>query len=384
MTSTFSAPGAFSALDAFDSLDFAFIAHELVQWHEAHQRSLPWRNARPGQRDPYAVWVSEIMAQQTRLEVVTDYYLRWMDRFPTLAALAQANLQDVLKAWEGLGYYARARNLHRAARTVMNELHGVIPMERKALLALPGVGDYTAGAILSLAFGQSEPLLDGNVKRVLSRLADIDSPIEATATLKTLWALARAVVQAADAEQAGAVNEALMELGATICTPTSPTCMLCPLIASCRALARGVQELRPVKVPAKKTPHYEVAAGVIWQGAAFASPLLIAQRPHRGMLGGLWEFPGGKQEADDVDLPACLRRELAEELGISVEVGAQVTTVRHAYTHFRITLHAFHVRYVSGPPQALGCDDWRWVDLAELDQFPFPVTDLKIIKALRE
>ena len=369
-------------------MDERSIAARLVAWHVDHQRDLPWRNAPAGARDPYAVWVSEIMAQQTRIDTVVGYYVAWMARFPTLAHLAAADQQDVLKQWEGLGYYARARNLHKAARQVMAEYGGQIPADRQALLALPGIGPYTAGAMLSLAFNQPQPILDGNVKRVLSRLADIDRPIDEPPVVKELWRQAAAIVEAAEPGAAGACNEALMELGALICTPANPSCLICPLHASaeaalCLAADRGLQGERPIMPKRKPTPHYDVAAGVIWQGAPYESPLLIAQRAQDGMLGGLWEFPGGKLEASDVDLPACLRREIDEELGFSIQVGEPLITVEHAFTHFRITLHAFHARYAAGEPQAIDCADWRWVTLDELDAFPFPVTDQKIIAALR-
>jgi len=364
-------------------MDFSAIADRLVAWHDRQQRSLPWRTVPAGQRDPYAVWVSEIMAQQTRLETVVGYFERWMARFPTPASLAAADQQDVLKVWEGLGYYARARNLHRASQVVVAEHGGVIPRDERALRRLPGIGDYTAGAILSLAYNQPTPILDGNVKRVLSRLLDIADPIDTPGTTRRLWGHAREIVEAAAPGQAGRLNEALMELGATVCTPTGPRCLLCPVAAFCRAAAAGVQHARPVRTPKRATPHYDVTAGVIWAGAPLVSPVLIAQRPQDGMLGGLWEFPGGKLEPDDADLAACLRREIGEELGIEIDIGAAVTTVRHAYTHFRITLHVFHARHVAGAPQTLGCAAWRWVTLDELDAYPFPVTDQKVIRALR-
>ena len=364
-------------------MHWAAIAEQLAAWHDQQQRSLPWRSAPAGQRDPYQVWISEIMAQQTRIETVIDYFVRWMQRFPTIAALAAADQQDVLKQWEGLGYYARARNLHRAAQIVAAEHDGVLPTDRATLRQLPGIGDYTVGAILSLAYNQPEPILDGNVKRVLSRVADIDQPIDQPARLRLLWQLAREVVEAAPPNGAGTVNEALMELGALICVPANPRCLLCPIADHCVARARGTQNERPVTSPKRQTPHYDVAAGVIWQGEIGTSSLLIAQRPQEGMLGGLWEFPGGKLEPDDADLQACLRREIREELGIDITVEALVATVQHAYTHFRITLYAFHARHVGGEPQALGCADWRWVTLDELDAYPFPVTDRKIIAALR-
>ena len=364
-------------------MDWSAIAQRLALWHDQQQRSLPWRSAPAGQRDPYQVWISEIMAQQTRIETVVDYFERWMRRFPTIETLAAADQQEVLKQWEGLGYYARARNLHRAAQLIVAEHGGRVPAERATLRSLPGIGDYTVGAILSLAYNEPEPILDGNVKRVLSRLANIDQPIDQPATLKFLWRQAREAVQAAAPGSAGNVNEALMELGALICVPANPRCLLCPVAEHCQALAHGTQGERPVTTPKPQTPHYDVAAGVIWQGEIGASPLLIAQRPQDGMLGGLWEFPGGKLEPQDDNLPACLRREIDEELGIVIEVGAQVAKVQHAYTHFRITLYAFHARHVGGEPQALGCAAWRWVNLDELDDYPFPVTDRKIIAALR-
>lgn len=363
-------------------MNYSTIAARLVAWHEEHQRVLPWRTAPAGQRAPYTVWVSEIMAQQTRVDTVAGYFIDWMARFPTTAELAAADQQDVLKAWEGLGYYARARNLHKAAQIVVSEYDGDLPADRKALLALPGIGDYTVGAILSLAFNQPEPILDGNVKRVISRLADIDRPINETAVLNVLWGHARAIVEAAEPGTAGACNEGLMELGATLCTPKKPRCLICPLVDECVAASNGTQYERPIMPPRKRTPHYDVAAGVIWQGERFASPLLIAQRRQNGMLGGLWEFPGGKLENSDADLAACLRREIDEELGIEIGVDEQFTTVKHAYTHFRITLHTFHARHLAGTPAAIDCADWRWVVLDELGDFPFPVTDQKIIAAL--
>jgi A/G-specific adenine glycosylase len=373
----------FSPCIVMQLLDFPTIARHLIRWHARSQRILPWRNAPAGRREPYQVWISEVMLQQTRVETVVDYFTRWMARFPTIEALAAAGQQEVLKAWEGLGYYARARNLHRAAQQVVQEYGGQIPADPAMLRKLPGIGDYTAGALLSLAFNQPAPVLDGNVKRVLSRLADIAQPVDATATLKTLWQLARAIVEAAAPGSAGACNEALMELGATICTAENPRCLICPVARQCLAAANGTQAQRPVRSPRKATPHYDVAAGVIWQGEPYVSKLLIAQRLQQGLLGGLWEFPGGKLEATDADLRACLRREIAEELAIEIAVAERLTLVRHAYTHFRITLHAFHARHIAGEPRAVGCAGWRWVEMAELPAFPFPVADQKIIHALK-
>ncbi len=324
------------------------------------------------------------MLQQTRVETVIDYYQRWLQRFPTVADLAAADLQSVLKQWEGLGYYARARNAQRAAQQIVEQYGGELPTSRRELLALPGIGEYTVGAILSLAMNQPEPILDGNVKRVLSRLADLDQPINQTETLKQLWQMARELVEAAPANSAGSCNEAIMELGATVCTPENPRCLICPVMEFCQAAANGTQRQRPVMPARKRTPHVDVAAGIIWQGEPLRSPLLITQRLPDKMLGGLWEFPGGKLELTDADLPACLQREIREELAIEIEVGEAALVLKHAFTHFRMTLHAFHARHVDGTPQTIGCADWRWVTIEQLAEFPFPVTDQKIIRWLQE
>jgi A/G-specific adenine glycosylase len=347
------------------------IQDRLLVWAHAHRRDLPWR----GERDPYRVWISEVMLQQTRVETVIPYYRRFLSRFPTLRSLAEAELDDVLKAWEGLGYYARARNLHRAARRVMEHHGGQLPAEREALLALPGIGAYTVGAVLSLAFGQDAAVLDGNVRRVLSRLFAIDGDPRSAATRRKLWNLAEALLPPG---QAGLFNEALMDLGATVCIPRDPRCADCPLSEGCQGHQGGDPERYPTRVQRRPLPHYDVAAGVIWRG----DQLLISKRHTDDLLGGLWELPGGTRESGET-LEECLVREVREELGIEIAVGDLMMAVRHAYTHFRVTIHVFHCRYLSGQPQALGCADWRWVRPDELDDFAFPAADRRIISSLR-
>jgi A/G-specific adenine glycosylase len=355
------------------------IAAALLIWIDAGQlRDLPWR-AEP--RDPYAVWVSEIMLQQTQVATVIPYLQRWLERFPTVEALAAADLGDVLKAWEGLGYYSRARNLHKSAQIVVEQHGGRLPAERRALLALPGIGKYTAGAILSIAFGQAAAVLDGNVKRVLARVYDVDGEIGKSSTETHLWHLAEALVAAVEPQQAGPLNEALMDLGAMICLPQAPRCLLCPLHAPCLARQRGTQEERPVRAVRKPLPHFDVTAAVLRRPGR-PEQFLIAQRPPEGMLGGLWEFPGGKRHEGE-SLHDCLRREMQEELAVEVEVGQPVAVVKHAYTHFRITLHAFECQLLGGEPQPIGVADWRWVTLNDLASYAFAVTDQKIILALK-
>ncbi len=353
----------------------AQITEQLLAWYREHGRGLPWRR----RRDPYAVWVSEVMLHQTQVATVLPYYQRFLERFPTLADLAQAPLDDILKVWEGLGYYARARNLHYAARRILAEHGGQFPDNWDTLRKLPGIGDYTAGAILSIAYGQDYPALDGNVRRVLSRLFHITVHAADAATKRHLYEIASSLLPPG---QAGEFNQALMDLGATICTPRRPHCSICPLAQSCEACCLGIQELLPVRAPRKPVPHYEVAAAVTWRNGR-GGEFLIAQRLYRGLLGGLWEFPGGKQEAGET-LPDCLRREIREELGLEIGVDEPLTVVEHAYTHFRITLHAFHCCLLAGQPQAIGVADWRWITLEQVDQFAFSAADHKIIAALRE
>ena len=351
----------------------------LLRWWDANQADLPWRRS----KDPYAIWVSEIMLQQTQISTVIPYFERWMKRFPTVQALAEAPLDEVLKSWEGLGYYSRARNLHAAAKSVVAEWNGRLPQTAADLMTLKGIGRYTAGAIASIAFNEPAPVLDGNVIRVLSRLTDLPDDVTQTSTKNNLWQLAEELVPL---ERPGDFNQALMELGQQICLPAKPMCLLCPLSTHCLARQRGTQLERPVRPPRRRTPHYDVVAGIIWaKDAVIGDPdgkFLIAQRPLDGLLGGLWEFPGGKQE-DGETLPQALVREIEEELAMKIGVGSFVTKVKHAYTHFRITLHAFQARHLSGQPQHLGVANHAWVTLADLDNYAFAVTDRKIIAALR-
>jgi A/G-specific adenine glycosylase len=347
------------------------IRPRLLAWYYHNRRDLPWR----GETSPYRIWISEVMLQQTQVATVIPYYRRFLERFPTAAALAAAPLTEVLKAWEGLGYYARARNLHQAAREIAERYGGQLPASYAELRALPGFGDYTAGAVAAIAFGQPVAAVDGNVKRVLARLFALQEDVRRGATARQLKEIAAALV---DPEAPGEWAQALMELGATVCLPQAPKCLLCPLNNLCQARLLGLERSLPVKPAKKPLPHYDVTAAVINHNGQ----VLIAQRPPEGLLGGLWEFPGGKQEAGET-LADCLRREIKEELDLEIEVGQLMISVKHAYTHFKITLHAFCCRLLKGQPRALGVADWRWATLAELDAFPFPRTDLKIIETLR-
>ena len=346
------------------------IRFRLLDWYYRNRRDLPWR----GEASPYRIWVSEVMLQQTQVATVIPYYERFLDRFPDVEALAAAPLEDVLKVWEGLGYYARARNMHKAAIELVEKYGGCFPEAYPELLSLPGFGEYTAGAVAAVAFGQPVPAVDGNVKRVIARLFALETDISRAPAARRMKKIAVALV---DPDAPGDWTQAIMELGAVVCLPKSPKCLLCPVSNLCQGKLRGIATDLPVKPARKRLPHYDVTAAVIRQNGK----ILIAQRPLEGMLGGLWEFPGGKQEPGET-LEQCLRREICEELGIEIEVGQPIITVKHSYTHFKITLHAFACRLVSGTPRSLNVADWRWVSLAEMDDFPFPRTDKKIIAAL--
>jgi len=344
----------------------------LLAWYQSNARELPWRSV----QSPYRTWISEIMLQQTQVETVIPYFLRWMVRFPDIQTLADADEQEVLSEWEGLGYYSRARNLHRAAKIIVEELGGQLPSASKVLQRLPGIGPYTAAAIASIAFGEDVAAVDGNIRRVLSRLFDVRVPARSPEGEKLIWGLAEENLPSGRASE---YNQAMMDLGATICLPKNPVCQQCPIAAFCRARKLGVQDERPVKLPRKKVPHLTVTAAVISR----RGQVLLAQRPKTGLLGGMWEFPGGTLEEKDADLQACLRREILEELGVNLDVHAPFGVYQHAYTHFKITLHAFLCSLPQGEtPENLENDDLRWVGVNDLGEFPMGKVDRQIAERL--
>ncbi len=348
------------------------VRSRLLPWFEAHRRDLPWRR----QRTPYRVWISESMLVQTRVDQVIGYYKRFMKRFPSIRALAEAPAGDVLKQWEGLGYYARARNLHKAAQYIVNELNGRFPRDYDSIKALPGIGPYMAAAIASLAFNQDHAVLDGNVIRVLSRLTAFEDDTSTGPARRDLQALAQYLLVEG---QAGTYNEAMMELGALVCTPRQPKCDICPLRLRCAAYAQGDVTAYPRRRPKRKVPHKEVGAAVVVNRKG---QVLIAQRLDNAMLGGLWEFPGGTQEPDET-MPECVARELKEELGIKIQVGDRLMIVKHAYSHFTIALHVYMARILSGRPRPIHCADYRWCTIDELDRYAFSRADLHVVDRLR-
>lgn len=335
----------------------------LLNWYHKHGRTLPWRD----HPDPYAVWVSEIMLQQTRVETVIPYFEKWMRLFPDVNSLANASEQEVLNAWEGLGYYSRARNLHKAAKITAEKFNGQLPRDLTELRSLPGIGRYTVGAIASMAFGMDEPTLDGNLRRVFARLFDVSEFANSPSGEKILWDFA---AQNLPKGKAGDYNQALMDLGATICLPKNPRCLLCPLMEVCKSRKNGTQELRPVLKPKKAVPHYVHAAAVV---SRIGNPtyVLLAQRPSEGLLGGMWEFPNGRVEEN----PAKeLTKVLNAAYGLKVKKKEALGVIQHTYTHFKVTVYAFRCEAVSVPK------DLKWVKITDLEDYPMGKVDRQIAK----
>lgn len=353
---------------------------DLREWFRSRRRAVPGR----GETDPYRVWVCEVMAQQTRIQTVRERLPSFLSAFPDVRALADSDLDELLLEWEGLGYYARARNLREAARQLIASGRDELPSEASELAQLPGIGAYTAGAVASIAFGRPEPAVDGNARRVLSRLFDLEQPTPALldAHARELIAEADAAFPAGSPSVAGDLNQALMDLGGEICKPRSPACERCPLEAHCLARARDTIALRPPRRRRRAIPHHDVAVALIWNEGR----ILLQRRPEDGLLGGLWEFPGGKMEPRESAEEAAVR-EVLEETGLVIRVVGPAGVVEHAYSHFRITLHAIHAT-VDGlgavPPRQVGDhpDSPRWVRLQELDTYAMPKASRKLLASM--
>jgi A/G-specific adenine glycosylase len=341
---------------------------KLLKWYHAHARELPWRTT----KDPYKIWVSEAMLQQTTVKAVIDYYHTWLKTFPDVQSLAKAPVEKVLKAWQGLGYYNRARNFHKAAQIVVEKYDGEVPKDPEVLRGLPGFGPYMSASVASIAFDVKIPLVDANVRRVIMRTLNIHGPAVSALDGKILKFL-NAVMPDHDC---GDFNQALMELGAMICTTKEPKCNMCPVQSSCKAFEKGCQELIPEP---KKVSLNEITAviGLIHKGSKY----LIQQRPEQGLLAGMWEFPGGKVESQkDKGLKTALMREIFEELGQECLVGDEFCRVRHYYTTNKVQLIAFHVT-LTGDKFKLKTN-MRWAGLKDLKKYPMPSGSAKIVEKL--
>jgi len=352
--------------------DIRSLRRRLLAWYESNCRRLPWRET----RDPYRIWVSEVMLQQTQVQTVRPYYRRFLRQLPTLRKLAAADLETVLKLWEGLGYYARARNLHRAAGMLVATHSGRVPDRWEEFRALPGVGDYIAAAVLSIAFDRPHAVVDGNVMRVLARLLTIAAPVNESASRKIFQAEADRLL---DHRRSGDFNQALMELGALVCTPASPDCAVCPLIGYCAAYRNGAAGSYPRRVASRAVPEVQIAVGVVSKNGR----VLITRRAPQGLLGGLWEFPGGKLRKGEHPKAACVR-EIKEEVNLEVVVEEPLAQVRHAYSHLRVQLHVFACRFAAGRVRLNGPVDHRWIRIAEIDRFAFPKANHRFIPLLKQ
>jgi A/G-specific adenine glycosylase len=342
------------------------VQHRLLQWFRKQGRDLPWRRT----RNPYRIWISEIMLQQTQVDTVIPYYQRFLKAFPTVEVLAKADLSRVLKIWEGLGYYSRARHLHQAAKRIVGQFNGKIPHRLNDLLSLPGIGRYTAGAILSIAHNKEAPILDGNVKRVLSRVYAVSTPLRDLNTENFLWTLSESLIPKG---HAGSFNEALMDLGATVCTPKKPSCPLCPLRNLCRAKAIGNPERYPTRIKRRKIPHVNGVSAVIVRNGK----VLLHQRPPKGFSGGLWEFPNWRVQGEKSRSRRLLKG-IKEERNLSVAVKDRIGIFEQTYSHFKLTLHVYHCQALEGEGSG------RWVRIRDLHRFPMSRIHRRISQTILE
>jgi A/G-specific adenine glycosylase len=345
----------------------------LLGWYVQNRREMPWRS----NPEPYRVWVSEIMLQQTQVASVIPYFNRFVTRFPSVAALAAAPLQEVLKAWEGLGYYSRAGHLHQAAGGLVKDHGGRLPETFEGLLALSGIGRYTAAAVASIAFGEAVPVVDGNVLRVFARFLNSDEDISKPATRDLFFDYLKKPI--ALSGNPSHFNQAIMELGALVCSPRNPKCAECPLHPLCQARLKGRTEELPIKAKKGAVRHETLGIGLVFDSKG---RILIARRKAGGFLGGLWEFPGGQRQGKE-SLRATAVREVREETGLTVEAGKALPPVTHTYSHFTVTLHPFICKRLGGRARPLGSDEIVWAKLSELNRYPFPAASRKIEAALR-
>lgn len=352
--------------------DIRRFRERLLIWYRQNQRTLPWRAT----ADPYLIWVSEIMLQQTQVATVLPYYDRFCSRFPTVAHLAEASQEEVLKLWEGLGYYARARNMHRAAQMIVDRFSGRVPDDPKAIRQLPGVGDYIAAAVLSIAFGKVFPVIDGNVKRVLARTHLLEAPVNTPASYKQFRVLADRLICT---KSPGDFNQAMMELGALVCKPRVPLCSCCPIGDFCLAYRDGKTAAYPKRQQSKAIPERNLVAGIVLRNGR----MLITRRASEGLLGGLWEFPGGEIGLGESADEACLRR-IEETTGLTVGMPKHLTQVRHTYTHFKAVMDVYVCRNRKGRVRLRGPIDYRWIRFNEIERLPFPGIHHKIFPELRE
>ena len=345
--------------------NFARFRSSLFRWYQKNARRLPWRTT----NDPYRIWISEIMLQQTTVAAVIPYYERWMTVFPTIRHVARTSQQRILKVWQGLGYYSRARNIHRSAQIICREYNGQIPNDAELLAKLPGFGPYTMAAVLSIAFGQTYPVVDANVRRVCMRLL----AMEGEAHPRHDRSIREYLEKIIDSKDPGTFNQAFMELGALVCRAREPLCTICPVKSFCQAYAKGIQEIIPLP---KKTQLKKVAAAiaVIRDGDVY----FLQKRPSKGLFADLWEFPGGKIEQGESPRAAVFR-EVDEELGIRLTSAQPLTKLKHFYTQFSVTLHVFLCEISHRPTIQ---SNRKWLKRNDLEKYPMPSGSARIVDFL--
>jgi len=339
----------------------------LINWYNNHQRDLPWRKT----SNPYYIWVSEVMLQQTQVNTVIPYYNRFIAHFPDIQSLAEADQQSVLKAWEGMGYYARARNLHRSAQQVVADHKSKVPDDPEIFRTLQGVGDYIMAAVQSIAFKHPLAVVDGNVKRVLARIYENETPVNKSGSHKIFQVIADRLL---DKSCPDIFNQAMMELGAIVCKIKNPDCSTCPVEIFCLSNKHQSTSVFPKRIIKQKVPEVHIAIGVIRK----KGQILITKRKSDGLLGGLWEFPGGKIKEDESSEEACIR-EIKEEVNLDIEIISHMAHVMHAFTHFKLQMDVYECRYLSGRVRLHGPVDFRWIKPNEMGKFPFPGANHKFM-----
>ncbi len=350
------------------------VQHNILAWFASNSRDLPWRRT----YSPYHIWISEIMLQQTQMDRVVAYFKKWIKRFPGIESITGANEDEVLKLWEGLGYYSRARNIIKTAKRLIDDYDGVLPADHKELIGLPGIGPYTAGAILSIAFNMGYPLVDANIERLFARLFNLDKPVKDKNTHAFIWEKASELIPQGRARD---FNQALMELGALVCIPQNPRCKICPIRTDCLAFSLDLVSERPVLTKPPKTIFIEMATGIVKHDGK----ILIQKRKPTGVWANLWEFPGGRLEPGETP-EIALVREYQEETELAVGNLKKITTVQHSYTIYRVTLHCYFCSLLDGryEPVLHGAQEYRWVESKELSNYAFPAGHRKLILFLQK
>ena len=349
------------------------LQRQILAWFQENARKLPWRIT----YDPYHVWISEIMLQQTQMDRAVDYFNRWISRFPDITSITGAGEEEVLKHWEGLGYYARARNIIKTANIIESEYNGKVPADHNQLLKLPGIGQYTAAAIMSIAFNKNYPLVDANIERLFARLFNLALPVKDKKTHALIWQKAAEFLPSGRARE---FNQALMELGALVCLAKNPRCKICPIISDCKAYRLDLVAERPVLPDPPKTIFIEMATGILEHDGR----ILIQKRKSHGVWANLWEFPGGRLEPGETPEMALVR-EYLEETELVVGNLTKIITVQHSYTIYRVTLHCYFCSPMDGrhEPTLHGAQEYRWVKPTELSYYAFPAGHRKLINHIQ-